>query len=629
MTATRTTDAPTGSLSEPAASWLLPDTLTENLQLIADGIVAVAGFGVAAIRIRRGEELELVVDTGMPEEIGTRIPLQLMLDELLLADDWGILQFVPHERGSDKTEGSGWVVPNVAVGEGPNAWHPLDMLVAPLYDEHGELRGTLAIDEPLDGQRPDLERRRVLERFAALSSRAVLSAVERESLVEQVAMADTVKSIVRTTSAQLSLDGLLKASERTLLDGFGAQRLWIKTVADGDNSGAEYLPEDLRLGLPDTIVTFAERSATYCWHEQTVMVLGASYPVPEKMSRQHFDHVVALLHDIGMSSLVFVPLGAGPECMGSLVLMRSDPRREWTAIECAALLDIGHDLGRAALNARTFEREHALVTELQALDTYKSQLISTVSHELKSPLTTVAGHLEMLESGVVDIGDQARSSLAAIGRASTRMTRVIEDLLLLRRIGEAQQLRLEHVDLVPLLSDALALTSVSVEGKRLAVSVTAPDHGVVALGQHDDLDKVVLNLVTNAVKYTRDGGAIRISLTNEQDHVTLTVSDDGLGISTEDQTLLFTEFFRSSNPEAVAQPGTGLGLAIVNRVVESHGGRIDVESALGVGSTFTVTLPRADALLTVPGENLGTVGAPRTLEPTWTSSQAPTCGSPS
>jgi signal transduction histidine kinase len=212
------------------------------------------------------------------------------------------------------------------------------------------------------------------------------------------------------------------------------------------------------------------------------------------------------------------------------------------------------------------------------------------------------------------------------------MSRVIEDLLLLRRIGESQTLRLEHVDLVPLLNDALALTSVSVEGKRLAVSVTRADDAVVALGQHEDLDKVVLNLVTNAVKYTRDGGAITISLTNELDVVTLVVSDDGLGISTEDQTLLFTEFFRSSNPEAVAQPGTGLGLAIVNRVVETHGGRIEVESALGVGSTFTVTLPRAldyVAVPAVPSEHVGTVGAPRPLEPTWTSSQAPTCGSPS
>ena len=155
-----------------------------------------------------------------------------------------------------------------------------------------------------------------------------------------------------------------------------------------------------------------------------------------------------------MASLVFVPLGAGPECMGSLVLMRHDPEREWTEIECAALLDIGHDLGRATLNARTFEREHALVAELQALDTYKSQLIATVSHELKSPLTTVAGHLEMLESGTVKIADQARASLAAIGRASDRMSRVIEDLLLLRKVGDSRQpLSRDQVDVTSLVQD--------------------------------------------------------------------------------------------------------------------------------------------------------------------------------
>ena len=132
----------------------------------------------------------------------------------------------------------------------PDAWHPMDMLVAPLYDAHGVLRGTLAIDEPLDGRLPDLERRRVLEKFAVLAARAVLASVERESLAEQVAMADTVKAIVRTTSAQLSLSGLLEASEQTLLDGFAAQRLWIKTVADDDQSPTDYLPGDLSLAPP-------------------------------------------------------------------------------------------------------------------------------------------------------------------------------------------------------------------------------------------------------------------------------------------------------------------------------------------------------------------------------------------
>jgi signal transduction histidine kinase len=295
-----------------------------------------------------------------------------------------------------------------------------------------------------------------------------------------------------------------------------------------------------------------------------------------------------------MSSLVFVPLGAGPEHMGSLVLTRRDGAQEWSEIERAALLDIGHDLGRATLNARTFEREHALVTELQALDTYKSQLIATVSHELKSPLTTVAGHLEMLESDTLGIGDQAKPSLAAIGRASQRMSRVIEDLLLLRKIGEAERpLGHDPVDLVELVHDAVAMTALLAGSKHLRLTVDVPDSPVLATGEREELDKVLLNLVSNAVKYTPEGRSISINLAAYAEAVALVVADEGIGISEEDQACLFTEFFRSSNPEAVAQPGTGLGLTIVKRIVERHGGSIHVDSCEGAGSTFVVTLPAA------------------------------------
>lgn len=571
----------------------MPDTLVENLQLIADGVVAVAGFAVAAIRIRHGEELELVVDTGMPEEIGTRIPLSLMLDELVRAEDWGSLQFVPHDRSSVGAEG-GWIVPDVVISDGPDAWHPLDMLVAPLYDAAGELRGTLAIDEPVDGRRPDSGRREVLERFAALASRAVLSAVERDAFAEQVAMAEMVKEVVRTTSTQLSLDGLLSASEATLVEGFRASGLWIQTVVEEDRGGRMYTPGDVDLVLPPEIVSFAAQSASYCWHHQVVVVIGLGQPVPVMMEAAQCEQIIALLETIAMSSLVFVPLGAGLEHMGSLVLTRRDAEQDWSEIERSALLDIGHDLGRATLNARTFEREHALVTELQALDTYKSQLIATVSHELKSPLTTVAGHLEMLESDVEGVGDHARPSLAAIGRASQRMSRVIEDLLLLRKIGDSQKpLGQESVDLVELVREAVAMTALLMESKNLVLDVLVPAYPVLAVGEREELDKVVLNVVSNAAKYTPEGRRIQISVEAGADTVALRVTDQGLGISEEDQSRLFTEFFRSNNPEAVAQPGTGLGLAIVKRIVDRHRGSVVVESRLGKGSTFTVNLPRA------------------------------------
>ncbi len=589
-------ESPPADLSGTTAAHAIlraSDTMVENLQLVADGVVAVAGFAVAAIRVRRGDYLELVVDTGLPEEIGTRIPVQLMLDELAVADDWGLLQFVPHRAGdASPSDGSGWVVPDVQISDAPDAWHPLDMLVAPLYDAHGVLRGTLAIDEPLDGRRPDPERRSVLERFASLAGRAVLASVERESLAEQVTMAETVKEIVRTTSAQLSLGGLLQTSEQTLREGFDAQWLWIKTVADDQGSATEFLADELTVVLPEDIVAFAEEAARYCWHHQVVMKLGEHEPAPPHMRPDHHRHVLEMLRGISMANLVFVPLGAGPECMGSLMLMRGDPKRSWTDIECAALLDIGHDLGRAALNARTFEREHALVAELQALDVYKSQLIATVSHELKNPLTAVAGHLEILESGTLAVGDPARESLAAIGRASARMSRVIEDLLLLRKVGEAHKpLGQDPVDLGALVEDAVSLTAQAAAAKHLDVSIQRPEHDVVARGEREELDKLVLNLVSNAIKYTPAGRSAEVRLESVEGYAVLTVTDEGLGISDEDQGKLFTEFFRSTNPEAVAQPGTGLGLAIVRRIVDRHRGQIHVDSALGRGSTFTVLLP--------------------------------------
>jgi signal transduction histidine kinase len=169
---------------------------------------------------------------------------------------------------------------------------------------------------------------------------------------------------------------------------------------------------------------------------------------------------------------------------------------------------------------------------------------------------------------------------------------VIEDLLLLRKVGDSRKpLRREQVDVASLVQDAVALTAITAARQRLQVSVERPDHEVCALGERDELDKVVHNLVSNAVKYTPEGRKVHIGLRYDDGHAVVTVSDEGIGISSEDQALLFTEFFRSTNPQAVALPGTGLGLAIVKRIVERHDGTIEVDSALGRGSTFVVRLP--------------------------------------
>jgi signal transduction histidine kinase len=132
---------------------------------------------------------------------------------------------------------------------------------------------------------------------------------------------------------------------------------------------------------------------------------------------------------------------------------------------------------------------------------------------------------------------------------------------------------------------------VTAKQKDLTIVREVPSSPVVAWGEAHELFQVCANLVSNAMRYTPSGGTITVALAGRADDVELVVADTGIGISATDQQRLFDEFFRSTNPTALATPGTGLGLSIVHRIVERHHGRIAVESELGSGTTFRVTLP--------------------------------------
>lgn len=587
------TPGPAGAGSRGAARAGYDDAL----QLIAEGVTAIAGWGVAAIKVARDDgQLQMVAvagsDDARSELEGSRTPIAKLMVELEKADDWGLLKFIPHER-LDLGDGEwGWV-PDFRPLDVDDAWHPMDMLVAPLYDEEGTLRGTLGFDLPADGRRPGPEQRRVLETYAEQASRAVITALQREELDTQVRLADTARRIVREASGQRSLTHILETSRPALVDGFRALGMWIQTFdEDGLGRGSIYSADGVDVVLPEPFIPLAESVARLLWQQQRCTVVAADRPFV-LVTQEQGEAIVAFLHGIEVGSILFVPLGAGHECLGNLVLTRPLNAPDWTETEAAAALDVGRDLGGAILNVRAYEREHQLVQELQALDTYKSQLIATVSHELKNPLTSVLGHLEILES-VDDLPGPVRTSLNAMERGARRLGRVVDDLLLLAKVGDPENpIHARPVDLRTIVDDVVELTAVEAERRHLAVFVEAGVDQVLAMGDADELDRVVSNLVSNALKYTPEGGHIRVSVDRHGDEVELVCADEGLGISADDQRQLFTEFFRSSNPAAVAQPGTGLGLAIVSRIVGRHHGRIEVESELGKGSTFRVHLPAA------------------------------------
>ena len=577
------------------AAWL--DDLTFSaLQLIAEALVELAGFGVAAIGVARDDGLlhTAVVcgsDEAREQLVEHTTPIAALHAELAMGDRWGRFTFVPHER----LQGSGlpgWVG-DYAVLDTEDAWHPEDLLVALLRDSEGRLRASLAIDVPVDGLRPGPERRDELERFAAQAERAVVSALERARLADQLRLADYAREVVRRASSDLDVSLVLERAGEALLASTGSSGLYLRaftidgrTVVTARTNGAAPLPRRPRTGA------IAERGARKLWRRQQVGVVYHDELVNLDDDEDNRT-VQGYIRDSRTGSLLLVPLGVGDECVGALTFVRDTLAPRWTAAEMSYAFDLGGDLGQLLFNARAFDREQRLARELRALDDYKNRLITTVTQELRRPLSAIVDDLETL--GREPLPVYARRALDTMDRASERMVRLVEDLMLLSRVADPEnELSKGPVDLLPIVRDVSELTEVAARERDLTLRVRTPAFTpVVALGNAVELDRVVVNLINNAVKYTHTGGTITTTLrpVEGQDMVELVVTDDGIGISAEDQQKLFTEFFRSTNPVALARPGTGLGLAIVDRIVRRHGGRIEVESELGVGTTFRVLLP--------------------------------------
>jgi signal transduction histidine kinase len=573
----------------------------QALELIAEGITELVGFELSAISVVRRSsdadaELEVVAIAGAEGVIdqnivGRRSPLAALLTELKNAEDWGRFKFVGHESYDPDEDDYGWSAPQMETVEGPDAWHPLDLLLAPLYDDDGTLQGTLAIDVPTDGRRPGEEQRRMLDKYAELAGRAIVTMIERERLVEQQRLAEIARGVMRGAGADQGLEDVLAASQEALVAAFRAQGAWVTTFGHGP-SGVILAGNGEQVTIPEEFGPVSERIAREYWAEQRGGVVSRGSR-PDHVSPEEFELIVAYLDSIGIGSMMFVPIGAGTEPLGSLTLTRGPKLPQWNDIEMEAALSIGHDLGRVVLNARTYARERELVSELRELDTYKSRLIATVSHELKNPLASVLGYLDLM-AATPEIPEKGQSLVSSMGRGAQRMLRVVEDLLLFSRVGDPEQAPgHERVSVDDLVEEELELLAVAADAKDITIETDLPESPVYVVGDADNLGRVIGNLLSNAVKYTPDGGRAKITCRRFEDRAEIAVSDTGLGISEQDQRNLFTEFFRSTNPEALSAPGTGLGLAIVQRIVERHDGTIQVESTLGQGSTFTVRLPLA------------------------------------
>jgi PAS domain S-box-containing protein len=257
--------------------------------------------------------------------------------------------------------------------------------------------------------------------------------------------------------------------------------------------------------------------------------------------------------------------------------------------------DVTDRLGAHQALEATLAAEREALQRLTDIDQVKDQFVASVSHELRTPITNIVGYLELLTDGVYGAPneDQARA-MARIELNSRRLLTLIDDLLTLSSIETLNQPReLAPVDLVGVLRRAEDVVRPGLLRRELRLHVEVPDEPVVIAGDGGQLERLVINLATNAVKFTLDGGRVTLRLRAAMDGIgpVIEVEDTGIGIPEADQTMLFSRFFRAAQAREAAVPGSGLGLSIAKSIADLHRGRISVTSAPGAGSTFRVEFP--------------------------------------
>jgi signal transduction histidine kinase len=570
--------------------------LSEVLDEIARGVVEVLGYGIAAIARLEGDTFVMTTVAG-PQEvreqiIGRRTPVASIFNEFAQADEWGVLRFVPHDRMPDALEESAWV-PDFEPGTSADAWHPLDALYAPLYSATGQLLGNMSVDLPPGNRIPNREERELLEMFVVQAGLAMYNAQQRERLGDQVRMGDMLRAV--SSAGQLAeLDLSLREAAQAIARHLQTEHLWIRCFPSGDlgqvEQSAAYPPEDREPSRE--LVALKSLLAARAWELGRPVVVheGNSWPLGEALTEDQRILVRELVTDNDGFSLMFAPVAVGRELLGYLLLARDVSVSAWTQDQQEAVMEVGRALGRVVLNARLYERERHLVGELQELDRYKGELIATISHELKTPLTSIIGHIELLEDLNTGIG-----SVEAISRNADRLNRLVQNLLNYSQIQDKRETVRRTVDLRKLAENSLDLMAMQAEQGRVTMTLDVSAEPVMVTADPDELGKVIDNLVSNAVKYSRPDGTVHLEVSSDGSSAYVLCADNGLGISAADQVHLFSAFHRSSNPEALSIPGTGLGLAISRRIAQMHGGEIIVASELGKGSTFRLRLPVAEA----------------------------------
>jgi signal transduction histidine kinase len=549
--------------------------LPEVLDEITSGVVEVLGYELAFITEVKGAESTITAVAGSND-------MRSALMGMTVAADHGvdgvagrvdcIEQFMAMMQQSGVA-----TIPARAMGS--------RLLCKPLVNAEGELLGCLGVFRSQTQDDPGKEEQDLLEAFASQAGLALHNLQSRSALGKRLRLGDAIRALAEVSELD-NLEETLRSHGPELNKQFEVDLFRIRILKpdeDNDDLSSTFIippspPDQLSRQAADQI---AKRAAEEKRPLEVCLKDGVADPDGDMYARGR-----VAMEILGLSTCLICPITVGNQYYGYVTLGRSDPNASWDEPERDALMDLGRNLGRLRANWRLLERERELVEELQALDRYRTELIATISHELKTPLTAIIGHVELLEDS-----EHEDISISAISRNAQRLDRLVANLLTYSHALHSDIGDRRLVDFNEVVSESVDLIRPHAESGHVGVQFTNPNTPNWVFGDPEELGKVVINLLSNAVKYSRPSGHVEVTVEGNETYREVTVTDHGIGISESDLLTLFSAFNRSSNQEVLSIPGTGLGLAISRRIAQMNGGEILVDSELGAGSSFRFRLP--------------------------------------
>ncbi len=298
-----------------------------------------------------------------------------------------------------------------------------------------------------------------------------------------------------------------------------------------------------------------------------------------------------LLQQLQLGSMITVPMRGHGQLLGALTLCFGKSGRHHTRDDVALAEELARRAGVAVLQARLFAEARDAARAAEEASRVKDEFLATVSHELRTPLNAILGWSTLLRARNAE--PSMVKGLDVIHRNADAQAKIIEDILDVSRIITGKlRLALEPTDLVGVTRDAIEVVRPSAAAKRIAIDFVGCSEPRMLLADPARLQQVVWNILSNAVKFTPEGGSIRILLAGDSNHIRLTVVDNGRGIAPEFLPYVFDRFKQADASSTRRIGGLGLGLAIVRHIVELHGGQVAATSeGLGRGAAISVTLP--------------------------------------